>query len=311
MANVPIPFIRTWRMAWLLAILLCASLACGLPSAGPASPGTAAADLAGGQTESLPETVTPTLAVPPSVTRSLTPTATLTGTPTNHPTGTPTGTQTPSPTFTRQPSNTPTASHTPSITPTATESGTPTQTASPTFNFPHVTVNQQAHCRYGPARAYLHAADLYAGDTGTVRGRFYLSAWVQVKFDKLEHFCWVAPSVVEISGDLNVVKFIEVHLPGPSVLYGPPDNLVATRDGDQVTITWSKVEMTDDDDRGYFLDIFVCQDGAYLWYPSALSADTQTTFTVKDQAGCPSPSGGKIYTVEKHGYTSGVEIPVP
>jgi hypothetical protein len=62
--------------------------------------------------------------------------------------------------------------------------------------------------------------------------------------------------------------------------------------------------MTDDKDRGYFLDIFVCQDGAYLWWPVSFPDQTDTSFTIKDEAGCPAPSGGQIYTVEKHGYSS-------
>jgi len=169
----------------------------------------------------------------------------------------------------------------------------------------------QAHCRYGPAKAYLHAADLYPGDTGTVRGRFQYSRWLYVKFDKLHYFCWVAPSVVEVVGDITTVRYAPVKLPGPSVLYKPPKNVQATRSGDWVTITWDKVNMTDDDDRGYFLDLFVCQGGYLIWHPASLPTDNDTSYTVKDEAGCPAPSGGNLYTVEKHGYTRPVVIPWP
>ena len=79
----------------------------------------------------------------------------------------------------------------------------PTIAATPTFAFPTVTVNKQAHCRYGPSVAYLHAADLYPGDTGTVRGRYIYSNWLYIKFDKLNYFCWVAPSVVDVVGDVS------------------------------------------------------------------------------------------------------------
>jgi hypothetical protein len=150
----------------------------------------------------------------------------------------------PSPTETSSPSLTPTATptQTASLTPTftATPTITPTSgpTLTPTFSFPAVTVNQQAHCRYGPNTAYLHAADLYAGDIGTVRGRFNLSKWLFVKFDKLNYFCWVAPSVVDVVGDITTVKFTQVYLPGPSVLYNPPHNVSAKRDGNKVSISW-------------------------------------------------------------------------
>jgi hypothetical protein len=209
------------------------------------------------------------------------------------------------PTETAIPSLTPTTTLTPTIT------DTPGPSVTPTFAFPVVTVNKQAHCRYGPATAYLHAADLYAGDVGTVRGRFNNSKWLYIKFDKLKYFCWVAPTVVEVVGDLTTIKFTEVHLPGPSVLYGPPKGVNAVRDGDKVTISWEVLKMTDDDDRGYLLDIFVCQKGVYFWSPIALENRDKTSYTIKDEAGCPLPSGGKLYAVEKHGYTSPVNLNWP
>lgn len=79
------------------------------------------------------------------------------------------------PTFTPSPSAT--NPHTPTATPidTATTTSTPENTLTPsitptpTFDFPDVTVNVgSAHCRYGPGKAYLHAADLFEGDHGQV-----------------------------------------------------------------------------------------------------------------------------------------------
>ena len=78
--------------------------------------------------------------------------------------------------------------------------------------------------------------------------------WLYVKFDKLDYFCWVAPSVVDVTGDISLINYTEPKPPGPSALYPPPDHLSATRDGDEVTITWSQVPMTVDDDRGYFIE---------------------------------------------------------
>lgn len=183
-----------------------------------------------------------------------------------------------------------TASPTFTLTLTPTQTETPTITPTPTFAFPSVTVNAQAHCRYGPSTAYLHAADLYPGDTGTARGRFQNSQWLHVKFDKLSYFCWVAPSVVDVVGDITTLNYAAVNLPGPSVLYAAPENVQAVRVDGKVTISWNMVKMTEDDDRGYFLDMFVCQDGHYLWFPVSLASKTETSYTVKDEAGCPLPS---------------------
>ena len=218
----------------------------------------------------------------------------------------------PSPTETITPSETSTPSQTPTQTPTATITETSGPSETPTFSFPSVVVNQpKAACKYGPNGAYLYAADLYAGDKGSVRGRFQYSHWLWIKFDKLKYFCWVAPSVVDVTGNLNTVKFSDVYLPGPSTLYQPPHGVSVVRDGEHVFLHWEVVPMTRDDDYGYFLDLFVCQNGAYLWFPVALANRDKTSYTVKDEAGCPEPSGGNLYAVEKHGYTKPVKLNWP
>ncbi len=220
----------------------------------------------------------------------------------------PTATETSTPTFTPEA----TLTFTPTITLTPTITFTPTITATPTFAFPTVTVNKQAHCRYGPSSAYLHAADLYAGDVGSVRGRAFYSQWIYIKFDKLNYFCWVSPSVVDVVGDISTINKVEPNLQSiGSNQYGPPNNVQAFRDGDEVTITWDQVEMTQDKDRGYLIEAFVCQDGAYIWWTFSYPDQFTTSYTVKDEAGCSAASYGKLYTVEKHGYSYPVDIPWP
>ena len=212
------------------------------------------------------------------------------------PTVTPTETEMPVPTR----NFTPTITFTPSITPT------------PTFAFPTVTVNKQAHCRYGPAVAYLHAADLYPGDTGSVRGRHEYSTWYYVKFDKLKYFCWVAPSVVDLTGDVSTLKTTAPNLPTIGFnAYGAPPNVTAVRNENDVTISWDQVNMTADDDRGYFIEAYVCQNGLYLWWTFSYPDQFTTSYTVTDEPGCPEPSRGEIYTVEKHGYSNPKDIPWP
>jgi len=212
------------------------------------------------------------------------------------------------PTFTE----TPKATFTPTETLTPTVTFTPTITATATFVFPTVTVNKQAHCRYGPSVAYLHAADLYAGDTGTVRGRFIYSNWLYIKFDKLDYFCWVAPSVVDVVGDVSTVAYKELNLQSiGSNQYGPPGGVTAVRDGNTVTISWNQVKMSKDKDRGYLLELFVCQKTSLLWWTDSYPDQESTSYTVRDEAGCASPSSGKLYTVEKHGFSEPAIIPWP
>jgi len=223
-----------------------------------------------------------------------------TETPTSIPTSTPTFT----PTFTE--TFTPTVTFTPSITPS------PTVSATPTFAFPTVTVNKQAHCRYGPSVAYLHAADLYTGDAGTVRGRYIYSNWLYVRLDKLNYSCWVAPSVVDVVGDITKVNYTQLNLQSiGSNQYGPPNNVTAVRDGNKVTISWDQVMMTQDKDRGYLLELFVCQNGAYIWWTDSYPDQFTTSYTVTDEAGCSASSSGLLYTVEKHGFSEPATIPWP
>ena len=208
--------------------------------------------------------------------------------------------------------STPTETITPTITLTPTIELSPTATATPTFAFPTVTVNKQAHCRYGPSVAYLHAADLYPGDSGSVRGRYIYSNWLYVKFDKLDYFCWVAPSVVDVVGDVSTVAYKDLNLQSiGSNQYGPPSGVTAVRDGNHVTISWNQVKMTKDKDRGYLLELFVCQDTIYKWWTDSYPDQESTSYTVKDEAGCAQPSSGKLYTVEKHGFSEPAIIPWP
>ncbi len=217
-----------------------------------------------------------------------------------------TETPVPSATFTSTATMVPTDTLTPTITPTA------TITATATFNFPTATVNKQAHCRYGPSVAYLHAADLYPGDTGTVRGRYIYGNWLYVKFDKLKYFCWVAPSVVDVVGDVKTVGYTELNLQSiGSNMYGPPKGVTAVRNGNEVIISWEQVKMTKDDDRGYLLELFVCQKGNLLWWTDSYPDQYKTSYEVRDEPGCNTPSSGKLYTVEKHGFSDPVDIPWP
>lgn len=222
-------------------------------------------------------------------------------------------------TFTLEPTQTITESPVPSIpssstiTMTSTVTTTPTITLTPTFAYPDVVVNvAAAHCRYGPSKAYLHAADLYEGDHGVVQGRFRYSDWLYVKWDKINYRCWVSPYVVDITGDISTIGYAEIGLERiPSTLYDPPQNVRASREGDRVTITWDQVNMTVDDDRGYLIEAWVCQNGSYIWWTVSFPDQFTTNYTVIDEAGCHSPSSGKIFTVEKHGYTQPTEISWP
>jgi hypothetical protein len=224
-------------------------------------------------------------------------------------------TETSSSTATFTSSYTPTVTPTATLTPTPTITLTPTITPTPTFDFPKVTVNVAlAACLYGPAKGYLYKFDLKQGDSGYVGGRAPVGSWLWAKFDRFKDYCWVSPYVVDLVGDVSKVLVQQVNLPITNALYAPPKNVRATRDGDKVTVSWSAVWMTLDDDNGYFLDVWVCQNKSFVWMPigwQSLPDQYHTSYTFTDGPGCAGKSGGQIYTVEKHGYTSPEQIPWP
>jgi hypothetical protein len=207
---------------------------------------------------------------------------------------------------------TPTITDTPTMTFTPTITETPTITFTATYDFPKVVVNKpMAACLYGPAKSYLWKYDLVQGDKGVVWGRAANSTWLYVKMDRWSDACWLSPFVVDVLGDPKKLLVQSIRLPITDALYKAPTNVRAVRDGDEVTVSWSEVWMTVDDDRGYFLDVWVCQNNLYVWVPTSLPDQYHTEVTFTDQPGCNQKSGGKLYTVEKHGYTSPVDIPWP
>jgi hypothetical protein len=128
-----------------------------------------------------------------------------------------------------------------------------------------------------------------------------------VKWDKQSWPCWVSAYVVEVDGDPFSV--VEYYHPLPkSSLYGPVKRISAEREGDQVTITWADINMTEDDNRGYLILADICQNGLHFELPIHTMGES---ITITDEDGCSTPSSGVIYGVEKHGYTDPVEIPWP
>ncbi|MBI3159966.1 MAG: hypothetical protein HYZ26_10250 [Chloroflexi bacterium] len=209
----------------------------------------------------------------------------------------------------------PTAAMTATLTATLTETPTPTITLTPsitptpTFALPEGVVKvAQAFCRYGPGKAYLPANDLVQGDRVIIGGKDATGAWLFVKPDFIDRYCWSAASNFEISGDLRTVIVQETHLP-KSGFVNPPTGVSAVRTGNQVNITWDAANYIPvGDRRGYLLELTICQNGAYFF--SAWHTDG-TSFTIQDDAGCSAPSSGLLYIAEKHGYSEPVSIPWP
>ncbi len=243
----------------------------------------------------------PTATVAPTQTATLPPTATQTPSPTATATLTPT--QTASPTVTL----TPTASSTPTITFTPTLTQTPTVTVTPTPDYPKVSVKMQANCRYGPGTAYLYRWGLYEGDQADVRGRNWDGSWLWIRPANLKANCWASKIVFNEKVDNKLVPVVQIPLPH-TTFAGPPGNVQAVRNGNQVTVSWSEVPLSEDKRRGYMIEAQTCQNGLLL--PKIIQTDA-TSYTFDDETHCKEKSSGLLYTAEKHGYSDPVKIPWP
>lgn len=246
------------------------------------------------------QTVPPSPTMVPSTTQpapSVTPVPSQTPLPTRTSTRTATATITKTPTIT----NTPTPSQTPTLT------VSPTITPTPTRDYPDVVVKEQANCRYGPSTAYLYRWGLYKGDTAVVEGRNWNGTWYWIKPFNLDSHCWASEIVFEQRVDAMALPYIQPRLP-KTTFAGPPGDVHAERDGNQVTITWESVPLSDDKRRGNLLEVTQCIDGNLIFQPYQTDGES---LTIQDDQNCAQPSGALLYTAEKHGYSDPVQVPWP
>ncbi len=215
-------------------------------------------------------------------------------------------------THTLAPSSTPTVSQTPTDLPTATPAAT--------YTFLRGEVNvEHANCRYGPGAAYLYKYGLVGGSNLELLGRMDImsttgpATWIFLRAIGGDNPCWVNASLLNVKGDINNLAPInveEVVLP-QSPNYGPVTGVYAARSGSEVTISWNEMSLKAGDDSEqfpYLIETWVCRGGQLFFSPVGSYA---LAITIQDDSGCLEPSHGRLYAVEKHGYTKWVEIPWP
>ena len=214
---------------------------------------------------------------------------------------------------------------TPSLTPTITK----IPTFTPTWDPPKVEIvsapgTEKSACWYGPSTAYLYKYGLPDGVWMRAMGRNEDGSWLAIKAgdDRMENTCWIQTNLTKfLSGSLKDLPAFWIVLP-PSVLYPPPSAISANRVGNEVTIFWQPIWMTEDDYRGYLVEAWVCQGGKQVFRPVGYITtyiDNQKMIADKgiiavkiiDEPGCDVPSRARLYAVEKHGYTPYRMIPWP
>jgi len=191
----------------------------------------------------------------------------------------------------------------PTYTPTITLTATITPTPAPII----AAVLEQANCRYGAGAAYLYQYGLYPGENYVLVARNMAGDWVYVQPRYGGNKCWANVMVFDIKGDVLSLAPLRTLLPKTQFYY-PPRGVHAVRQGNEVIVSWEDIPMSLDDDRGYLIEVWLCQDGQYVF---AALQTYQTIINIIDEPGCSEPSSGRLYGAEKHGYTNWVAIPWP
>lgn len=223
-------------------------------------------------------------------------------------TASPVPSETSTPTLLPTQSPLPTATATPTLLPT----GTPSPTPVPTYVFLRGEVNvEHASCRYGPGAPYLYKYGLVGGSNLEIIGRNDPGTWIEIRAIGGNNPCWVKASLLNVRGDVMGVAPIapdDVGLP-QSPYYGPPTGISATRSGNEITVSWDTFVLRPGDDSEqfpYLVEAWVCVGGQIVFTPLGTY---ETSIKITDEPGCSSPSHGRVYAVEKHGYTRWVVIP--
>jgi hypothetical protein len=244
----------------------------------------------------------PVKSVETATTALLQPTMPLTATTMPIATDTATTTLTPAPTSTSSPN------------PTSTGTPTSTITPEPTYVVLRGTVNQKhVSCFYGPSKTYLYKYGLLKGNRLDIIGYIADTGYIEVKAIGGNNPCWMNLEWMDVQGDINLVQPIdplEVKLP-QSPYYPALTWVKATRSGNDVTITWEELGMSPGDDseqEPYLVEAWLCRDGKLTFLPIGAY---YTEATIKDEPGCSEPSFGRVYGVEKHGYTKPRAVPWP
>lgn len=210
---------------------------------------------------------------------------------------------------------TPTPADTDTPTPTATSADTPTIT--PTSEPAAITVLTSTQCLFGPDPVYFNRYDILAGSQQTVIGRNQDGSWLFVQGTDHTYPCWVKTGLVKVdSGRLIDTPITSPILLPYITLYPPPQAVSTNRSGNDVTIFWLPIAMSEADYNGYLIEARVCQGGQLVFIPKSYVAsfDKNTSMMavkVTDEPGCLEPSSARIYTIIKTGYSTPKDISWP
>lgn len=205
----------------------------------------------------------------------------------------------------------PTPTPTP-VTPTITS--TP-PTTTPTPQPPAVTVLVHTQCLFGPDVAYISMYEILANSPQIAIGRNQDTSWMYLQGTDHKNPCWVKTANLKaITGSFTdaPVSLPPVLIPY-TTLYPAPPAASASRKGNQVTIFWLPVKMTEADYNGYLIEAWVCQGGSLVFVPQGYvtSFDKNSNMmavSVTDEPGCSQPSSTRVYAAITNAYTTFAKV---
>lgn len=195
-----------------------------------------------------------------------------------------------------------------------TETNTPT--AIPFVDSLKATVTaDKLVCRYGPGANYLYLFALIRGANIKLIGRADGNKWVLVENEPQR--CWINSEFVKTQGDPQTLKSMYPDPDGYKIrvspYYGPTTVLSATREAHKVTVSWSEVIVSpgkyeDENMFPYIVEVWRCENKEIIF--DTLGSRVPFISFV-DEDSCDTPSHGRVYVQEKHGYAGPAEIPWP
>jgi hypothetical protein len=200
------------------------------------------------------------------------------------------------------------------ITPTFTLENTPIMdlTNTPGSSVAMVRLPTAAQCLYGPSAVYLNKYTFPAETSLEAVGRSVDGAWINVQTTDHAKVCWLQVISVHVeTGNPADLPEVDPVLSPYSAKYNAPLKAVSTnRVGNEVTVFWLPVSMTESDYRGYLIEAWVCQAGQQVFVAKTHvpeyaqnQANTMQAVLFIDEPGCSSLSRARIYAVEKSGYS--------
>jgi hypothetical protein len=159
--------------------------------------------------------------------------------------------------------------------------------------------------------------DILANSPQIAIGRNQDTSWLYVQGSDHKNPCWVKAALVKMdTGSYTDPPVTNTVLSPYTTLYPPPPAVSANRVGDDVTIFWLPVPMTEQDYNGYLIEAWVCQGGQLVFVPKSYvtSFDKNSTMMavkVTDEPGCSEPSSARIYTTITNGYSPSKNVPWP